>query len=207
MIGGWPWPARASKRPRPVSVPRVSEVTRLDGLHARAVKAHTDRMSGTSPYLLVLPGEGLDAKGWEAELRRHLPGTGGVMLGVFAGDPTDPATPIIATAGLTPGRFVKVSHVVTMGVGVEPGYRGQGIGSRLIDALVEWGRAEPRVRKIELSVMASNETAVAIYRDRGFTEEGIRARKFQRPEGGYDDEILMALDVENRNHKRNQSRN
>ncbi|MDB5473023.1 MAG: family N-acetyltransferase [Devosia sp.] len=64
-------------------------------------------------------------------------------------------------------------HCGTLGMGVIPPYRGQGIGSRLLAATLEAARAKG-FRRIELEVFAPNASAIALYHKHGFVLEGTR---------------------------------
>jgi RimJ/RimL family protein N-acetyltransferase len=50
------------------------------------------------------------------------------------------------------------------------------------------------LEKIELTVHASNEPAIALYRSLGFEEEGKRRRGWL-VDGAYDDIVLLGLDL------------
>ena len=55
---------------------------------------------------------------------------------------------------------------------VAPHARGQGIGEALIDAVVDWGRAEGYARLV-LDVGNSNHLAIALYERKGFKPTGV----------------------------------
>lgn len=82
------------------------------------------------------------------------------------------------------------SHVGTMGMGLLPEWREQGLGRRLLLATLE--RADSvGITRVELSVHASNLRAIALYRRLGFLEEG-RLHKARIIDGRAEDIILMA---------------
>jgi diaminopimelate decarboxylase len=81
-------------------------------------------------------------------------------------------------------------HVATLGIAVEAGARGRGIGSALLAEAVRWARSVG-VDKVALSVYPHNTGAIALYRKFGFIEEGRLARH-SRKSYGDEDEILMA---------------
>jgi ribosomal protein S18 acetylase RimI-like enzyme len=62
------------------------------------------------------------------------------------------------------------------GMWVEPGRRRSGIGKRLVDTVIEWGRARGAVR-IELEVNELTRPAVALYQACGFAPTG-HSRRF-----------------------------
>lgn len=63
---------------------------------------------------------------------------------------------------------------------VDPAARGQGIGGRLLDDLLEVTDAPPGAT-VYLEVRASNESAQTLYRSRGFAATGNRKRYYTHP--------------------------
>ncbi len=68
--------------------------------------------------------------------------------------------------------------------------RGQGIGARLIDHLLDFARREPHMKKVMLQVVDGNETAKRLYENHGFTVYGIETQA-TRFDDDYLDEIMM----------------
>lgn len=87
------------------------------------------------------------------------------------------------------GRSPKVQHVGEIGISVKKEYRGQKIGSRLLDYAIRWACSHG-YEKLCLSVFSTNEKAIHLYKKFGFEEEGVRKRQFII-EGIYVDEIMM----------------
>jgi ribosomal-protein-alanine N-acetyltransferase len=63
---------------------------------------------------------------------------------------------------------------------VQESYQGQGIGSALLNLVLERAREE-RLVKLFLEVRRSNERAMELYRSRGFTQVGVREGYYRRP--------------------------
>ena len=82
-------------------------------------------------------------------------------------------------------------HVGTLGMGVLPNYRGQGLGKELAVQTIRAAR-QVGMERIELEVFASNGLAIALYRALGFVTEGTK-RRARKLDGQYDDNVLMAL--------------
>jgi RimJ/RimL family protein N-acetyltransferase len=82
------------------------------------------------------------------------------------------------------------SHVGTLGMGLLPAYRGQGIGARLMTAALDASRI-CGLERVELGVFADNERARRLYAKMGFVVEGVRSKR-AKIDGRYRDEILMA---------------
>jgi ribosomal protein S18 acetylase RimI-like enzyme len=79
-----------------------------------------------------------------------------------------------------------------IGMTVARDRRGQGVGSALMAAAVEWSR-ERGLHKLSLSVFPHNDAAIALYRKFGFVEEGRRVKHFRRSSGELWDAIEMGL--------------
>ncbi len=81
-------------------------------------------------------------------------------------------------------------HVASCVIGVLQSASGQGLGQRLLQTLEAWAQ-ERGVSRLELTVMAHNVPARALYRKQGFTEEGVRRQALQ-VDGVWVDEIYLA---------------
>jgi [ribosomal protein S18]-alanine N-acetyltransferase len=93
---------------------------------------------------------------------------------------------LVGYAGLI--AYDDEAHVST--IAVARSRQGQGIGSRLLDALLE--EADRRSPVVILEVRADNELAQGLYRRRGFTEIG-RRRGYYQPSGA--DAVIMRREL------------
>ncbi|CEA09421.1 Mycothiol acetyltransferase [Arthrobacter saudimassiliensis] len=90
-------------------------------------------------------------------------------------------------------RIPKNDHVLHLNsLVVAPGQRGRGISHRLVDAAVEEARRRG-ARKLGLRALSTNKVAVELYRQHGFVEEGRLREEFRQPDGGWADDVWMAL--------------
>jgi phosphinothricin acetyltransferase len=80
-------------------------------------------------------------------------------------------------------------HVADFSVYVERGWRGRGVGRRLLERLVELAR-EIGYHKMMLSAFPTNRSGVALYESMGFTTIGI-CHEMGRLDGRWVDTILM----------------
>jgi RimJ/RimL family protein N-acetyltransferase len=85
-------------------------------------------------------------------------------------------------------RNRSTTHVV---IGVLARASGRGVGSGLLREAVRWS-AEQGLHRVELTVMAHNARAVALYERMGFVVEG-RARECLHIDGQFVDELQMAM--------------
>lgn len=88
------------------------------------------------------------------------------------------------------GAFRRTRHSAHIVIGVRAAFAGQGIGTRLLQTLDGWAR-EQGLHRLELTVQAHNDAAVALYRKLGFEIEGTR-RHSLLVDGVWVDELLMA---------------
>lgn len=86
-------------------------------------------------------------------------------------------------------------HVADLGLMVAISHRRRGIGTKLLEAALDWAR-HSEVRKLELHVFPHNEAAIRLYETFGFVQEGYRRGHYRRG-NDYVDAILMAYEVSN----------
>ena len=84
-------------------------------------------------------------------------------------------------------------HVADLGLMVAISHRRRGIGTKLLEAALDWAR-HSEVRKLELHVFPHNEAAIKLYENFGFLQEGYRRGHYRRG-NEYVDAILMAYEV------------
>ena len=88
-------------------------------------------------------------------------------------------------------RRTVCAHCGTLGMGLLPKYRGQGIGRKLVQRAVDAALAFGLTR-IELTVRETNVNAIALYRNFGFETEGLH-RKAVCIGGCYENTLSMAF--------------
>jgi RimJ/RimL family protein N-acetyltransferase len=72
------------------------------------------------------------------------------------------------------GGFAKRNrHSVYLVIGILEECRGQGIGSKLFGELEPWARKQ-NIHRLELTVIATNQHALALYKKMGFEIEGTK---------------------------------
>lgn len=99
---------------------------------------------------------------------------------------------IVGAAGLHPaGTSLRRAHVRALGIGIAAEWQGRGLGRRLITRLLDWADNWAGVLRVELTVHADNERAIALYRNLGFVDEG-RHRGYALKNGRYVDALCMA---------------
>lgn len=98
---------------------------------------------------------------------------------------------LVGHAGLFPQERPRRRHVAGLGIAIHPDWQGRGIGSRMIEALLDLADNWLDIRRIELEVYTDNAAAIALYRKYGFVEEGV-ATAYAFGNGRFLDALRMA---------------
>ena len=100
---------------------------------------------------------------------------------------------VVGTAGVDAlGRKYKLRHRAEFGVSVLRDYWGLGIGGALLDSCIECARRAGFLQ-LELTAVADNESALALYKKKGFTEFGRNPLGFRSRQSGFQELVLMRL--------------
>ncbi len=99
---------------------------------------------------------------------------------------------LIATASFFRFKSSRLYHKgYVVGVYVAEGYRGQGIGKKVVAFLIDNVRAYNDISKLQLRVSPDNEAAKRVYMSCGFEKEGLE-RDAMRVNGiSYDDDLMV----------------
>lgn len=99
---------------------------------------------------------------------------------------------VVGSAGLHPtGPALRRRHAMFLGISVASAMQGQGVGSALMAALVDYADRWAQVLRLELTVFTDNAPAIALYRRFGFQIEGTH-RAYALRDGAYADVHAMA---------------
>ena len=79
---------------------------------------------------------------------------------------------IAAALNFAGGKRPRTRHSGEFGISVRKEFWNLGVGSAMLDALIEWARRGGIVRKIGLRVRTDNPRAIALYEKKGFIREG-----------------------------------
>lgn len=157
---------------------------------ARAYLHFMDRCLARSDYLIQTAEEiRPHVSEQRALLRRIVPSPSDMLLLAHAGGT------ILGSLDAVTDRRRRLAHVSTIGVMVDPDWRGQGVGSALLTTFMEWAQTHSALEKVELHVHSENERAQALYRRFGFIEEGRRRKAIKYDDSTYMDDVLMGLDL------------
>lgn len=97
---------------------------------------------------------------------------------------------IIGTLNFAGGNRPRIAHSGMFGMSVLKEYWGIGVGTCLVDYLLDWAEESDIIKKIELQVKVDNIRAIELYKKMGFTVEG-RLRKSLKINEVYYDTLYM----------------
>lgn len=155
---------------------------------AEAMIAHLTAVSGETDYMLRYPDELNIAVGDERAYLEKLEGDmrSGMIVAEIEGG-------IAACARLSAvSEFSRFRHRAEFGVSVRKARWGVGVGSALLEAVIDLAR-EFGYEQLELSVSSENARGIALYERFGFERAGAIERAFRFRDGRYAAEILMVL--------------
>jgi L-phenylalanine/L-methionine N-acetyltransferase len=100
---------------------------------------------------------------------------------------------IVANLALHPTNLhsLRRRHVAAIGMSVRDDWQGRGVGSALLATAIDRADNWMGILRIELTVFADNEAAIALYRRHGFVVEGTH-RAYALRDGVYIDALAMA---------------
>jgi RimJ/RimL family protein N-acetyltransferase len=151
---------------------------------------YVNRVTGETDFLAFGEGE-LD---WSVEKeRRFIEGflaadNKVLLLAEVDGD-------VAGVAGFTGDDRPRLRHGGEIGVVVSRRSWGLGLGTALMEALIEWATASGVVRKLGLRVRVDNDRALRLYERLGFAREGVSTRQFLIA-GTFHDGYIMGLNID-----------
>ena len=101
---------------------------------------------------------------------------------------------IVSSLSFSAGSRPRIQHTGEFGMSVCKEYWGLGIGSAMLDTLLEWARATGIIVKINLRVRTDNQRAIQLYERIGFVREGTISKEI-RLDGKYYDHHWMGLEL------------
>lgn len=101
---------------------------------------------------------------------------------------------VVGWVHLQSHELAKLSHTAKLTIGVIEGYRGRGIGSRLLSHALTWAGSNG-YEKVYNSVPATNEQGIEFLERHGFEVEAVREDHY-RIGADYVDEVMLATATE-----------
>mgnify|MGYP001811203034 CR=1 FL=1 len=156
----------------------------IESKDARGVNA-LRRMPGVFENILGIPSERVSRS--ETFIANMGPEQHQFVAVVVEGD----SELVIGTAGLSVYTSQRTRHSGGIGIMVHKDYQGMGVGTALLEALLDVADNWLMLVRVELTVFTDNEKAIRLYEKLGFEKEGCKRLAGIR-NGKYADEYLMA---------------
>ncbi|MGX7244127.1 N-acetyltransferase family protein [Enterococcus quebecensis] len=144
-----------------------------------------------TPYLVM------DEKGMEmtpAEMSENLANlyeSSNNVLMVALADET-----VVGTASVKASSKKRMEHIGEIGISILKDYWGFGLGSLMMEDLIDWAKESNVIRRLELTVQHRNQRAVHVYEKIGFETEAIMARGAKTDDGEFLDVHLMSMMID-----------
>jgi RimJ/RimL family protein N-acetyltransferase len=157
---------------------------------ARDLIEYAEATSGESDNLTFGSGEFDISLSQEEEIIRNSRGADNILyiIGVVQNR-------IAAFLMFIGGKRPRLRHRGEFGISVRKAYWNLGIGSHMLDTMIEWAKNSSVVTKINLRVRCDNELAIGLYERKGFVKEG-KIRRDMRIGKDYVDCYYMGLEIQ-----------
>lgn len=153
---------------------------------AAALLAYIRPIAEETEFFVLEPDEFPATEEKERQwVQDHLDSSGKILLLAEA------SGTIIGNVSFENGGSRRIAHRGTLGIAVVEGWRGRGVGTALLETLLEWAAASTIIEKVCLEVFATNGKAIRLYKKLGFVEEGRRERDIKFGPGRHVDTLAM----------------
>lgn len=98
---------------------------------------------------------------------------------------------VVGWADVTPFANLRMAHRGTLGMGLIKEFRGQGLGTRLLEKTLAHAK-EIGLEKVELTVYTENLAAIKLYEKCGFEKTGL-IKHYRKLNGRYFDCLCMEI--------------
>lgn len=148
------------------------------------------KIGGESDFLTFGYGElSVSVNDEEALLEDSRNAQNKIMILAIVGDK------IIGNLHYSGGARARIKHTGEFGVSVLKDYWNQGLGTAMVQELIQWAKASNVIRKLNLRVRRDNKSAIRVYEKLGFVQEGLITREFVIS-GQFYDSIHMGLCID-----------
>lgn len=98
---------------------------------------------------------------------------------------------IIGTAGIVVYANSRLRHSASFGIMVHRDFQNIGVGTKLLEAIIDMADNWLMLVRVELTVFVDNEKAINLYKKFNFEVEGVKKKAAIR-NGKYVDELMMS---------------
>jgi RimJ/RimL family protein N-acetyltransferase len=177
-----------SKLPKTAKLKDGSSITirQASSKDAAAVIEMIRNILSTSEFTLTQPDEFSYTEEEEAALLEKYKTIDGhlFLLAEYQGQ-------LVGNLSFSNGNKRRNLHQGELAMGVRNSMRGKGVGTVLLETLMEWAEKHPLIRKVKLLVAIQNNDAIHLYRNLGFIQEGRLIKEIRMDDGEFMDVIAM----------------
>lgn len=148
-------------------------IVEAQGRHTNEYLAHLKRICAETPYMLQSPFDRLPKPEEQYKLLERFKSWDNTLCLLVVRLQRPRLWRVVGSITFLGGRTSRTTHTSTLGMGVDKGDWGQGLGSTLLDTGLEWARQNLGMQRIGLKVFEDNEVARRLYESRHFLREGI----------------------------------
>ena len=102
---------------------------------------------------------------------------------------------LAGVANISFSTRMKMRHRASVAISIRRAYWNLGLGTALLNALVDAAKARPEVRQVELEFIEGNRRAQVLYEKVGFRVVGVHPDAFVLKDGTMRNEYLMQLKI------------
>lgn len=103
---------------------------------------------------------------------------------------------IIGTASVNASNKKRMEHIGEIGISILKEFWGFGLGSIMMEELIQWSKESKIIRRLELTVQQRNERAVHVYEKIGFITEALMSRGAKTDDDEFLNVYLMSLMID-----------
>ena len=134
----------------------------------------TVRSNANERSYVLMEHYGMDADS-EREYIGHLDAAKNLLIVAEAGGDV---VGCLAALQADNGKRPETAHLLHLGLHLREAYRGQGIGTHMLDYAVAWA-VEKGFKKLEANIFTTNKHSLGMFTKAGFVEEGVRKNRIQ----------------------------
>ena len=152
---------------------------------AEAMLAYIHPVAEETEFFVLQSGEFPPIDEEQTWIQDHLDHPGKILLLAEA------AGVIIGNVSFEAGPHRRIAHRGNFGIAVVKEWRGRGVGTALLQSLLEWAESSPVIDMVCLDTFATNDAAIRLYEKLGFIEDGRRIKDIKRGADDYVDTVTM----------------
>lgn len=136
-------------------------------------------------YTVDLPEEFSNSIELEKQCIEKYNQPGNLIIGAFY------ENKLIGILDFMSNKRKRLKHWGKFGISIHHDYQDKGIGTKLMQYLLDWAKQNEQTKMICLSVHANNLRAIALYKKMGFKEFGYLKNCIEDTDGSFTDSIEM----------------